>query len=1738
MDAEGYLFVTGRFKEMINCGGTKVAPQEVDEAFLRHPAVAQAVTFAIPHSRLGEAVATAVVLQQQQAVTELELRQFVATRLAPFKVPSHIRIMATLPVGPLGKVLRSSLAAHFGLKALEQSPPVFQTVSMTPQTPLEAELAELWKSLLNSERVGRHDNFFQLGGDSLLATQLLSRIREVAHVEVSFHRFFETPTVAEVAAYITTMQQPKTSLRERPRFSSPWDGLLPLSYAQQRLWFIEQFGLGSQAYRILEALRLCGPLQVPALEQSLQDMVSRHDIFRTTFTHRDGQPFQVIGAGTRLPLSVVDLQALPCAEQEAQVHSLAQTAIQQPFDLARGPLLRATLLRLTNVEHVLLLTIHHMVSDGWSHGVFWRELAVLYEAYATGQPVRLPTLAIQYADVVLWQQQWLQGEGLNTHLAYWKQQLKGVSVLQLPTDYPRPARQTFRGARHSVTWPAVLTQALKTLSQQHGVTLFMTLLAAFQALLHRYTGQNDIAVGSLIANRNRMEIEGVIGFMVNTLVLRTDLTGDPSFQELLVRVRDVTLGAYEHQDIPYEKLLEKLRLPRDLSRNPLFQVMCVFHNTPQQTVKLPGLIASRIAIDPGTARFDLTLDIWETPEGCLSSRFEYSTDLFQPATMARLAGHLRTLLEGVVAKPEQRLSHLPLLTTDERQRLLVEWNATSRPYADDQCLQGVFETQVARTPDAVAVIWGAESLTYRELNHRANQVAHYLQALGVGPEVLVGLYTARSLAMVVGLLGILKAGAAYVPLDPTYPLKRLAYMLEDAQPPVILTQVQLVPGLPACGAQIVCLDAHWPAMAPYSDDNPSSTASADSAAYLLYTSGSTGQPKGVLSTHSATLNVLTWLWHAYPFASHDVCCQKISLSFTDSMQELLGPLLQGIPTVLIPEAVLQDLPRFVQTLAAHSVTRVLLVPSLLRALLEAYSDLQQRLPSLTLWFAGGEVLSSDLWQRFRERLPQSRLVNLYGASEVSANTTWYDASLAPAPLISVPIGRPIANTQVYVLDASLQPVPIGMPGELYVGGASLARGYLNRPALTAERFLPHPFSTEPGARLYKTGDLVRYRSDGQLEYLGRLDQQVKLRGIRIELGDIEAALAQHPGVRAAVVNVREDVPGGPRLVAYVVSDQEPGPPARELRRWLQKQLPPALIPAMFVTLVSLPLTPSGKVDRLALPAPDPSCSLPTERYVEPRTAIEQQVVAIWRRLLGLERVGIYDDFFTLGGHSLLAIQLLSRVRDAMHVDVSLLRFFEEPTVAGMAALMATAAQGMRTPVLVPTPRDGVLPASMAQEPFWLFDQMLPGLPLFNIPYVVRLVGTLDITILERSFAEIIRRHEALRTTFISVDGQLLQVIATTVRMPLTVHDLRMLPESERDPRARQLIQDESQGPFDLTQGPLVRGCLLRLGDQEHRLLLTLHHIISDGWSLGVLLHELATLYDAFAAGQASPLPALSIQYADFAAWQRQSLSHPTMTAQLAYWQEQLREPVPALALPLDRPRQTAFHVQASRQHFVVPPPVCADLSALGQQEGSTLFMVCLAAFSILLYGYTGQEDFCVATLVANRTRQDTEKLIGLLVNTVLLRMNLRGNPTCREVLQRVCTTTLEASAHQELPFEELLRRRLEHERQRPRTSLCQVMLVWQNAMLWPQQLSTSTLTCQTLEDSVIMPNVALTTFDIIVTLRDRPQGIAGTCLYKTDLFDVGTIHQMLGKYQQILAAFSAVPEQTLAAFAALRLEQS
>jgi amino acid adenylation domain-containing protein len=1048
--------------------------------------------------------------------------------------------------------------------------------------------------------------------------------------------------------------------------------VFPTSFAQQRLWFLDQLTPGSSFYNLFAATPVRWPLNVSVLERVLNEIVRRHESLRTTFAAVDGQPVQIIAPQLQIPLPVVDLRHLPPEQREAEALRLATEEAHRPFDLTRGPLIRTQLLQLGASDYVFLLTMHHIISDGWSMGVFSRELSALYSAFAMGQPSPLPDLSIQYADFAVWQRQWLQGAVLEEQLGYWREQLADLPALQLPTDRPRPTVQSYRGAYQSLTLPPSLNSSLKSLSQREGVTLFMTLLAAFQALLHRYTRQDEIAVGTYIANRNRAEMEDLIGFFVNSLVLRTDLSGDPSFRELLRRVQSVALGAYGHQDLPFAKLVEEIQPERDLSRNPLFQVVLQLVNVPTTSAASePG--QARLLDVPwkGTSLFDIVLSLAEGPTG-LSGGFEYSTDLFDAETIRRMGEHLRRLLEAVVADPDRRISEIPLLAPEERRRLVVEWNATGE---NDERYLGAgivsrFEARAAQHPEEVAFRCEGEALRYGELNRRANRLANRLRALGIGPDRLVGVCLERSLDVPVALLGILKAGGVYLPLDPGYPRERLAFILEDAGAAALLTR-RTTEGVTAPrGAHVICLDGEEGEALRHCSERSREGVSAPPGdlAYVIYTSGSTGKPKGVAVEHRQILNRLAWMWRAYPFGPGEVGCQKTALNFVDSLWELLGPLLQGVPTVILPDRLLKDPPALVEALAEQGVTRIWLVPSLLRLLLDQIPDLQERLPRLRFWVSSGEVLPVELFLRFKERMPRSVLYNLYGTSEVW-DATWYDPSdhEGREGAVSVPIGRPIANSQAYVLDARGQPVPVGVPGELCIGGDGLARGYLNRPELTAEKFIADPFSGAPGARLYRTGDLARWLSDGNLEFLGRIDQQVKIRGYRVEPGEIEATLLQHPAVRAAAVIAHEDQTGGKRLVAYVVSLGEPAPSHGELRGFLQGKLPDYMIPSVFVPLSALPLSPNGKVDRRALPAPDPQRPELEQSYVAARTPVEEALAGLFAGVLSLERVGVHDNFFTeLGGHSLLATQLISRVRDTLNIELPLRSLFEAPTVAELS----------------------------------------------------------------------------------------------------------------------------------------------------------------------------------------------------------------------------------------------------------------------------------------------------------------------------------------------------------------------------------------------------------------------------------------------------------------------------------------
>jgi amino acid adenylation domain-containing protein len=1893
----------------------------------------------------------------------------------------------------------------------------------------------------------------------------------------------------------------------------------PLSFAQQRLWLLYHLNPETPAYNMPLRVRLSGRCDVEVLERTLNEIVRRHEALRTMFRSVGDDALQVIAPSVEIPLPVIDLTGVPAAERPREAERLAVEEAERPFDITTGPLLRSTLLRLDDQDHVLLLTIHHIVSDGWSLGVLSREVAALYGAFCGRRPSPLGALPIQYADFAAWQRGWLTGEVLEKQLSYWRKQLDGVEQLQLPTDRPRPAAQSYRGAARAFVMPRALSDAVKAFSQSTGATIFMTLLAAFEALLARYTGQHDIAIGSPIANRNRSELEGLIGFFVNSLVMRGDVSGDPTFRELVERTRDMALGAYAHQDVPFEKLVEELRPERDLGQNPLFQVMFAVQNAPAEAVTLEGLTLATLDAEFTTTRLDIELHLWEAADQIGGAMF-YSTDLFDAETIARMIGHYQELLAAATASPECRVSMLPLLSAGE-QRALEAWNAAARTFPE-QPIHALFEEQAARTPQAVAAVYGDRQITYHELNDRANHLAGYLVGRGVRPDALVGLFVERSIEMIVGMLGILKAGGAYVPLDTAYPPQRLALMIADAGVDILLTQRHLVERLPQHGASIVCLDQDWTDIAAASGERPAVAVSPDHLAYVIYTSGSTGQPKGAAVPHRGVVRLVINTDYV-GLGPADRIAQASNASFDAATFEIWGALLQGGCIVGFEKEMALSPVEFATALRDRGITTLFLTTALFNQMAREAPWGFGRLRQLLF---GGEAVDPEAVRVVLQKGRPERLLHVYGPTENTTFSTWHQVEQVPDGALTVPIGGPIAYTQLYVLDDRLNRVPVGVPGELYVGGDGLARGYLRVPGPTAEKFLPDPFRGVAGARMYRTGDLVRWLPSGAVEFIGRRDSQVKIRGFRIEPGEIEAVLAKHASVRDVVVLAREDTPGDRRLVAYVVpeSDREeeggaagstdaarvaqwrkvyddviyetvapeaaadetfniagwvssysglpipaeamreqveqtvarvldgaprrvleigcgtglllfriaphcesyfatdfskvslgyvesrlpaalrgcvqlsermaddftgiedgsfdtvvlnsvvqyfpnadylrrvldgalralapggrlfvgdvrslplldafhavvqlhqaeprlsasvlrerirheidheqelvvapaffrslktergvsavtvspkrgthrhelsefrydavievggvaPAPPVEdwhdwtegawtpdrvrallvdeapdvvgfravpnarvasavnalrlaaetpdlavedlqeaaaavdavdpealwalehaapyvvdlswaagrtdgsfdvlirkrapagglpvfpvdaaasealandpakgtmarglvpELRAYLGDKLPEYMVPAAFVVLDALPLTPNGKIDRKSLPSPAEMRPIIGGTFVAPRSPLEQGIASIWAEVLGLPRVGIHDNFFDLGGHSLLATQVVSRVRTAYRVELPLRRLFEDPTVAALAAAVDQASRGdasSSVPAIVPRSSAEDRPLSFAQQRLWFLHQMEPQGWGYNISAALHLQGRLDGGALQASLTEVVRRHESLRTSVLAVSGQPALRLHGAGAFVIARADLSGHPPAERQAALSDLARREAQRPFDLGAGLPLRATLVRLADDEHALLLTVHHIAADGWSLGILTREIATLYEAFTSGQASPLPEPRIQYADFAAWQRAWLAGAALDEQIGFWKERLAN-LTVLQLPTDRPRPALQTFDGSMESVLLPKPLADAVRQMSHREGATIFMTLLAAFGTLLHRYSGQDDIAVGTPIANRNRGEIENLIGVFVNSLVMRTDVSGDPTFSDVIGRVRDMTLAAYAHQDLPFERLVEA-LQPERDLSRNPLFQVMFAVQNAPFEP--LALSGLTLSPIELGLDTTKVR---FDLELHIFEQPDGLAACLLYNSDLFDRTTAARMLQHYRTLLEAATA-----------------
>jgi amino acid adenylation domain-containing protein/non-ribosomal peptide synthase protein (TIGR01720 family) len=1462
---DGNLELLGRMDYQVKIRGYRIELGEIESVLRRHDAVRAVVVVARDNERGDKMLVAYLVTEANSADVEQELRVLAKEKLPEYMVPSAYVTLGSLPLTPNGKVDRRSLPSPGAGR------PNLEARFVAPRTADEEKLAKIWCDVLHVQKVGVEDNFFELGGHSLLATQVVSRIRAAFEIDLPLRSVFEAPTVGGLAKLVRS--QDAGSRVQIPRRIGRADaGDLPLSFAQERLWFLDQLLPGSSAYNIPYAGRFGGALKAASLDQLLREVVRRHEALRTSFPAVDGRPRQAIGQ-VEFRLRLVDLSGIPIDARSALCRRLAAEEAERPFDLAHGSLVRASLLRLEDQDHAILLTMHHVVSDGWSLGVFGGELSALYEVFGLGLPSGLPELPIQYADYAVWQRQWLDGSAVEAQLAYWKRQLDGAPPsLDLPTDRSRPAVQTFRGANQSIQLSQELTGGLRALSQREDATLFMTLMAAFQTLLHRYTGERDILVGTPIAGRNHAEVEGLIGFFVNTLVMRADLGGDPSFRSLLRQVRETALGAYANQDLPFETLVDKLRVERDLSRTPLFQVMFVLDSAAPPTLDLSGLTSQPLATTNQTAKFDLMLNVSERSGG-LGASLEYNTDLFDGRTIARMLEHFTTLLQGIVADPEQPISALPLLSLTERQQLLVEWNETAAAYPQGMCVHQLFETQVQKTPDRIALVVGHDRLSYRTLNARANQLAHHLRSLGVGPNIQVGVCVERSAEMVVGLLGILKAGGAYVALDPEYPQARLTFMLEDAQLSVLLTQQRLTARLPEPNAHRICLDSDWAVIAERPVHNPNVEVPENTLSHVIYTSGSTGRPKGVAIEHRSVVTLLNWSREHYSNDDLAGVLASTSICFDLSVWEFFVPFSWG-GTVHLAQNALQ-LPELA---AAHAVTLINTVPSAIAELVR----MGQVPSSVRRVNLAGEPLQNDLVRKIYALDHVDKVCDLYGPSEDTTYSTFAERQ-AGGPAT---IGRPIANTQAYLLSREVQPVPFRLSGELHLGGGGLARGYLRRPDLTAERFIPDAFGRQPGGRLYRTGDLARYLDDGNLEFQGRRDYQVKVRGFRIELGEIETALKGHPSIREAVVLARQDgaddAPASARqtnkrLVAYVVAESQPGPESMELRHYLKERLPDYMVPALFVPLEALPLTPNGKLDRKALPKPEQPLAKSGEELAAPHTREQRILASIWSEVLRVPTLGVHDNFFDLGGDSILSIQIVSKANQA-GLRLTPKDIFQHQTVAELAGAVGAAPSVAAEQGLV-TGRVQLTPIQR-----WFFEQEFANPHHFNQAILLEVKQRFDPLVLRQAIDHLMCHHDALRLRFVRGASDWEQTGAgADGAVPFSAIDLSGL-EGAKQRAALERASAHLQESLHLSDGPLFRVALFDLGpDLRQRLLLVIHHLAIDGVSWRILLEDLQTVYDALAGGDRVQLPAKTTSFARWAQRLEQHAQSPAVLNESTYW---------------------------------------------------------------------------------------------------------------------------------------------------------------------------------------------------------------------------------------------------------------
>ncbi len=1721
---DGKLEFSGRIDDQVKIRGFRIELGEIESHLTRQEAIEVAAVIAIQSDDSEQQLAAYVVPaglitdhvdelgEEARNAIVSDYKNKLSDSLPKYMVPALFVLLDKMPLTSSGKIDRKALPLP-GASALTRAHYV------EPANDNEMRMCQIWEQLLRVDQIGVTDNFFELGGHSLLATRLVSQIRQVFELEMPLRALFEQPTVRGLTASFAKYQQ---QLVLPPITQSNNQDEWLVSYAQQRLWFIDQLDQGSAQYNMPIHFKLNGMLDVSALEQAIATIVHRHTVLRTNFFEKEAEIYQVIQSQPTISLKVIELDSK--LSESAQIKQLVQADIQQSFDLKKALLFRAGLIKVADDQHIVLLNVHHIASDGWSIGILLSELSVLYNAYSQGQPDPLPPLAIQYRDYAQWQRNWLRGQVLDAELEYWQQQLAGIpQVHSLPLDKPRPLQQAFNGQVYFQGLDDKLTEQIQQLCNDQSITLFMLMHTAFAVLISRYSNETDIVMGTPVAGRNHADTEALIGFFINSLVLRTRLDSNPSFQQALDANKQTILDAFTHQHIPFETLVETIQPERDLRFSPIFQILFTVQNNEQAELELNGLDMEPLDQAHNIIKFDLELGVREV-NNHLVVTWNYDTELFNEATIKRLADNFATLLSSIVADPEQKVQALPMLAAAEREQLLVTWNDTHAGYSKEQCVHHLFAAKAEQTPEAIAVYCEGQQLNYRQLNQQANRLAHYLIEQNIKPNVMVGIVVKRSIEMIIGVLAILKAGGVYVPLDPEAPDERLQYMADECELEIILTSGILDEKCQLTGKRTLPLD-NLAEFSAYPDSNPDPEqvgVTAKDMAYVIYTSGSTGLPKGVPICHGDFVFHCQNVNDVFGITSVDRSIQFASLSVDTAQEQIFVALIAGAVSYIRGDTI-WSADEFFAYLSDNHITVTCLPPSYIKLLLDAdqNNDKFVGLADLRLIISGSEAFPFRLLEHWKRNnlFDRCQLMNAYGPSETTVTATVHQISEDDLKSTSVAIGKALTSRRIYVLDDELQPVPIGVSGELYIGGEGVTSGYINRPEISRERFINNPFVE--GDHLYRTGDLVRWTVDGNLVFVSRRDNQVKVRGFRVEPGEVESHLSKCAGVvQAAVVarQVDQNDTAGMQLIAYVVPDtcinDKDGDQLAirntlmaKYRDELKRQLPDYMVPSIYVLLEAMPLLRNGKIDYGSLPEPD-SQAVIKKHYVAPRNAEEQTLADIYQDLLSIDRVGIDDNFFELGGHSLLATQLISKVRQQLDVELPLRVLFEQPTVAGLSAQLGLHRDGVVLSAIERVDRDADLALSYAQQRLWFIDQLEGGSSQYNMPVAYRLKGELNTAAFMAALDTIVERHEVLRTHFEVREDQTYQVIAEGVGADVEQLDLSDLDDSDQLHQVQQLAALQAQQDFDLSSDVMLRVQLIKLSEVDHVVLSTMHHVASDGWSMGIFFRELSHLYRAYSDDQEPVLPELPVQYADYARWQRDWLSGEVLSKQLGYWEQQLSGVAPVHNLPLDhsRPNTQSFVGQVHR--VLVDADLSQRLRDYCQSHEVTMFMFLETVFALLVSRYSGEDDIVIGTPIAGRDHGDTEGLIGFFVNTLVLRTGIQAGQGFGDLLKANKQTILDAYTHQHIPFEMLV------EELKPERSLSHGPIFQLSFTLHKE--GQGVLELAGLELGAVESSHRIIKFDLELNVAEHEGQLILGWNYNTDLFELSTIERLSDSYRLLL----------------------